>query len=85
MLGNLFLFGPYNLKNFKIIYFRVHVRRGLKIIEEAKPVELKAYMFHVKDFYDKYFLKYRQFVGKVKKIVYLVTDDLKVLDEAIKK
>ncbi len=38
-------------------------------------------MIYVRDFYEKYFLKYPQNKGKVKKSVYLVTEDPKILDE----
>ncbi len=68
---------------YKII--RLHVRRGLKIIEEAKSVNLDVYMMHVKDFYEKYFLKNPSQMGKIRKNVFLVTEDLEVLNEALKK
>ena len=42
-------------------------------------------MLYVKDFYDKYFLKNRHDNGKVVKNVYLVTEDIDVLDEALQK
>ena len=38
-------------------------------------------MIYVKDFYDKYFNRYPQKIGKVKRRVYLVTEDLGVLEE----
>jgi hypothetical protein len=42
-------------------------------------------MRHVEDFYKKYFLKNPSKIGKIRKNVYLVTEDLDVLDEALKK
>ena len=42
-------------------------------------------MIYVKDFYDKYFLKYPQNIGKIDKNIYLITEDLDVLEEALKK
>ena len=42
-------------------------------------------MTYVKDFYDKYFLKNPEKIGKVNRTVYLVTEDLEVLKEALKK
>ena len=60
---------------------RVHVRRGLKVLEEAKLIHFQDYMVHVRDFYEKYFFKFPQNKGKLKKNVYLVTEDLNVLDE----
>ena len=60
------------------------MRRGLKVLEEAKPVSLEAYMVHVRDFYDKYFIKFPHNKGKIDKVVYLATDDASVLDELIK-
>jgi hypothetical protein len=61
------------------------VRRGLKIIEEAKAIDLDTYMIYVEDFFVKYFLKYPGKIGKISKSVYLVTEDLGVLEEALKK
>jgi hypothetical protein len=60
------------------------VRRGLKIIKEAKAIDLKTYMIYVRDFFDKYFLKHPE-RKKITKNVYLVTEDLDVLKEALKK
>jgi hypothetical protein len=34
---------------------RLHVKRGLKILKEAKAVSLETYMVYVSDFYEKYF------------------------------
>ena len=66
---------------FYIFFFhRVHVRRGLKIYE-AKPVDLEYYMLYVEDFYEKYFRKNPNNIGKIVKNVYLVTEDLSVLEE----
>ena len=42
-------------------------------------------MTYVNDFYDKYFLKFPGNIGKVNRTVYLVTEDLDVLNEALKK
>ena len=64
---------------------RLHVRRGVKILWEAQAVSLGSYMIWVRDFYDKYFLKFPELVGKVNRTVYLVTEDLGVLNEALKK
>jgi len=69
----------------RFTFKRLHVRRGLKIIQEAKAIDLEAYMLYVEDFYDKYMLKNPDKIGKVRKNVYLVTEDLGVLDEALKK
>ena len=55
---------------FKIFLKRVHVRRGLKVIDEAKGTH-----------FERYFIKHPQNKGKVKKIFYLVTKDLTILDE----
>ena len=57
------------------------MRRGLKVLEEALPVPFEKYMIYVGDFYEKYFFKYPQNRGKVKKSVYLVTEDPTILDE----
>ena len=57
------------------------MRRGLKILEEAKSITFDTYMLYVKDYYDKYFIKFPQSIGLVKRNVYLVTEDLSVLDE----
>jgi hypothetical protein len=57
------------------------VRRGLKVLEEAKPIRFETYMIYVRNFFEKYFLKYPQNKGKVTKSVYLVTEDLTILDE----
>jgi hypothetical protein len=59
------------------------VRRGLKIIQEAKAIDLETYMMYVEDFFDKYMLKHPDKIGKIRKNVYLVTEDLGVLDEAL--
>ena len=77
------------IKELKLLYSsfkntfkkRVHVRRGLKVIDEAKAIQFERYMIFVRDFYEKYFIKHPQNKGKVKKNVYLVTEDLTVLDE----
>ena len=61
------------------------MRRGVKILWEAKAVNLDSYMTYVKDFYDKYFLKNPEKIGKVNRTVYLVTEDLEVLKEALTK
>ena len=42
-------------------------------------------MTYVNDFYDKYFLKFPNNIGKVNRTVYLVTEDLEMLNEALKK
>ena len=65
----------------KTLLKRVHVRRGLKVINEAKAIQFERYMIFVRDFYEKYFIKHPQNKDKVKKRVYLVTEDLTVLDE----
>ena len=57
------------------------MRRGLKVLEEAKLIRFETYMIYVTDFYEKYFYKYPQNKGKVTKSVYLVTEDLTILDE----
>ncbi len=57
------------------------MRRGLKVLEEAKLIRFETYMIYVRDFYEKYFLKYPQNKGKVAKSVYLVTEDLTILNE----
>ena len=62
----------------------MHVRRGLKTIEEAKAIDLEVYMAHVEDFYKKYFIKNPGKIG-IKKNVYLVTEDVGVLEEALRK
>ena len=68
----------------KIFYFfRIHVRRGVKILWEAKAVSLVNYMRYVTDFYDKYFFNNPDKIGKVNRTVYLVTEDLDVLNEAL--
>ena len=59
----------------------IHVRRGLKIIGEAKAYGLDQYLVYVKDFYDKYFIKNPSQLGKILKSVYLVTEEPKILDE----
>ena len=51
------------------------------MLEEALPVPFEKYMIYVRDFYEKYFFKYPQNRGKVKKSVYLVTEDPTILDE----
>jgi hypothetical protein len=51
------------------------------VIDEAKAIHLERYMIFVRDFYEKYFIKHPQNQGKVKRKVYLVTEDLTVLDE----
>ena len=51
------------------------------MIDEAKSIHFERYMIFVRDFYEKYFIKHPQNKGKVKKKVYLVTEDLTVLDE----
>ncbi len=51
------------------------------MLSEAKAIRFEAYMMYVRDFYEKYFLKYPQNKGKVKKSVYLVTEDPTILDE----
>ncbi len=61
------------------------MRRGLKTIEEAKAIDLEVYMAHVEDFYKKYFIKNPGKLGTIKKNVYLVTEDVGVLDEALRK
>ena len=67
--------------DFYLLKKSIHVRRGLKIIGEAKAYGLDQYMIYVKDFYDKYFIKNPSRVGKIKRSVYLVTEEPKILDE----
>jgi hypothetical protein len=69
--------------NFYLLKNRVHVRRGTKILWEANAVSLENYMRYVKDFYQKYFLNYPEKIGKINRTVYLVTEDLTVLNEAL--
>ena len=71
------------IRNCFNIFFRIHVRRGVKILWEAKAVSLVNYMRHVTDFYDKYFFNNPSKIGKVNRTVYLVTEDLDVLNEAL--
>lgn len=59
----------------------MHVRRGLKIKEEAKPFDLADYLEYVDDFYYKYFLLNPDQVDKVNKTIFLVTEDPQVLDQ----
>ena len=61
------------------------MRRGLKIIEEANSINLDVYMMHVNEFYEKYFLKNPSQMGKIRKNIFLVTEDLEVLNEALRK
>ena len=42
-------------------------------------------MVYVRDFYEKYFFKNPNHIGKVNRTVYLVTEDLNVLEEALHK
>ncbi len=46
------------------------MRRGLKVLEEAKLIRFETYMIYVRDFYEKYFLINPQNKGKVTKSVY---------------
>jgi hypothetical protein len=58
------------------------VRRGLKVLlKEASTVPFEKYMIYVRDFYEKYFFKYPHKKEKIKKSVYLVTEDPTILDE----
>jgi hypothetical protein len=59
------------------------VRRGLKIIQEAKAIDLEVYMVHVEDFFNKYFLKNPNKREKFTRNVYLVTEDFDVVNEAL--
>jgi hypothetical protein len=62
------------------------VRRGLKILKEAKAVSLETYMVYVNDFYEKYFLKHPKVsIKNFTKNIYLVTEDLDILKEALTK
>ena len=62
------------------------MRRGLKILKEAKAVSLETYMVYVGDFYEKYFLKHPNVSNKnIIKKIYLVTEDLDILKEALAK
>ena len=62
------------------------MRRGLKILKEAKAVSLETYMVYVSDFYEKYFLKHPNVSNKnMTKKIYLVTEDLDILKEALAK
>ena len=72
-------------QNFFFFKFRLHVRRGTKIISEAKAVNFGSYMTYAKDFYDKFFMVNADKVGKVNRTIYLVTEDLEVVKEALKK
>ncbi len=62
------------------------MRRGLKILKEAKAVPLETYMVYVRDFYEKYFLKHPNVSMKnFTRNIYLVTEDLNILKEALAK
>ena len=62
---------------------RIHVRRGLKVIrgDEAADYSIDQYMVYVKDFYDKYFIKNPNKLSRVKRRVFLVTEEPNVLDK----
>ena len=62
----------------------MNIRRGLKIIAEAKSVEFKQYMAHARDFYDKYFIKYPEKYGFVKKTVFISTEEPNIITEVEK-
>jgi len=58
----------------------VQVRRTDKINTEASLHNLEEYMKHVEAFYDKYELIHEK---KVERTVFLATDEVKVLNEAL--
>jgi glycoprotein 6-alpha-L-fucosyltransferase len=59
--------------------FRVHVRRTDKVGTEASFHALREYMVHVKDYYDVLDLQKGK---RVKRTVYLASDEPAVLREA---
>jgi len=58
----------------------VHVRRTDKLAGEASLHTLDEYMRHVEEFYDKYDLINNK---QAERVVYLATDEINVLNEAI--
>ena len=64
----------------------MNIRRGLKVApgtKEANAYELKEYMRHAKDFYDKYFMKYPEQVNNVPKTVFISTEEPNITRECL--
>ena len=65
---------------FFCLFKRVQIRRGDKLIKEAKWHSLNEYMKHVDEYYDIYELAnpYK----KIDRVVFLASDDIEVFEEA---
>ena len=62
----------------------MNIRRGLKVAEgfkEADAYEFKEYMAHARDFYDKYFIKHPDQLGKIEKTIFISTEDPSIIGE----
>ena len=69
---------------YKNTFLSVHIRRTDKIGIEADYFTVNEYFKHVRD-YNEFLDMVEPSKSKLKKNVYLATDDDQVLDEAIKK
>ena len=64
----------------------MNIRRGLKTAtatKEADAFELKEYMKHAKDFYDKYFMKNPHKLLVVPKTVFISTEEPSLIKECL--
>jgi hypothetical protein len=62
----------------------MNIRRGLKVTQgfkEADAYEFKEYMAHARDFYDKYFMKHPDKLGKIQKTIFISTEDPSIITE----